>query len=749
MNKNISTSTINLDGKTIILETGKFGTQAAGTVTARCGDTIVLASAVTGEPREGIDFFPLTIEYREKHYAGGVISSSRFVKRESKPSDNEILTARLIDRSVRPLFPKDFYDEVQIIVHPLSIDHVNEPEVLGIIASAAALAVSQIPFTGDVAAVRVGIDKDGNMIANPTSQQKESSSLDLVISGSTKGIAMVEAGASQVSEETVLKALKFGQEQIEIVIAGINDLVKQAGKEKKILEATVHNPALIALVDKKLNVNEVIEQSKTVGGEGIKLSPIIDSLAGDDEEIDRIVLGRLIDERLKDRIRELIIKDKIRFDGRKTDEIRQITSEVGLLPRTHGSAFFQRGATHALSVATLASPAAAQLIDGMKGEETKRYMHHYNMSPIATGEPGRFGTPSRRETGHGALAERALMAVLPAEEDFPYTVRVVSEIMSSNGSTSQASVCGSTLALMDAGVPIIAPVAGIAMGLIIDGDNFVTLSDIAGLEDHFGDMDFKVAGTKQGITAIQMDVKVAGVTADMLETALEQARLGRLHILERMLTAISEPRAQLSKYAPRIESVTIPGDKIGLLIGPGGKTIRELQVLHSVEINVEEADGKGFVSIAGIDPEKVAAAKKFVADLTAEVEVGTTYTGTVKRLMDFGAFVEVMPGQEGLVHVSNMGEGFVKHPSEVVKEGDTVQVKVYEIDPQGRINLTMKLNEDPTSRGPRGGGDRDPRPGNDRGGFRPRPSGDRGPRRDAPRGGNRDQSRFQKFQDFR
>ena len=761
--------TIKLNGaQDITIETGRFAPQAEGAVTVRSGDTVVLAAVVAGTPREGIDFFPLTVEYREKHYAGGVISSSRFIKRESRPSDNEILTARLIDRSIRPLFPKGYYDDVQVIVSPLSIDGEQEPEILSIIASSAALSISALPWQGPVGAIRVGLDEKGNMIANPTSTQKTESQLDLVVSGGQGSIAMVEAGANEVTEKQVLDALNFGQKNIDLIIKGIQDLTSKAGKAKNDVPEEVFSSDLIKLVEEKLDITKILNDSKTNGGEGINISALVDQVAGENEELDRIQLGKIIDEAIKEAIRTKVLEKSIRFDGRSVDEIRELSSEVGILPRTHGSGYFKRGLTHVLSVVTLASPGAEQLIEGMKGEETKRYMHHYNMPPYATGEPGRIGSPNRREIGHGALAERALEPMLPKQEDFAYTIRVVSEVMSGNGSTSQASVCGSTLALMDAGVPIKKPVAGIAMGLITDGKKHVTLTDIAGLEDHFGDMDFKVAGTRDGITAIQMDVKVSGVSAKVLDGALEQAKVGRLTILDSMDKSIKEPRAALSQYAPRIVSIKIDPDKIGTVIGPGGKTIKPIQEDLGVEVNIEDS---GLVSITGTNPENVEKAKKMIEDLTAEAEVGKVYTGTVQRIQPFGAFVEILPGKDGLVHVSNMSKDFVSDPNEVLKEGDVVQVKVFEVDSQGRINLTMNLEDNPASRdrnndggrGDRGSrsdrGDRGSRMGSprrdhesrDRGPRRqegPRSSKPSGPRRDSSSTG-REESRFSRFNDKR
>lgn len=693
----IHNTTVDIDGHIIKIETGLFGAQASGCVTVSCGDTVVLATAVSSGPKEGLDYFPLTVEYREKHYAGGIISSSRFIKREGRPSDNEILTSRLIDRSIRPLFPNNYFDDVQVMVSPLSIDGQNEPEILGIIAASAALAISDLPWDGPVGAVRIGLDAQGKLIANPTTDQKSTSKLDLVVSGGAGSIAMVEAGANEVTEEEVLEALRFGQEKVEVVVKSIAEFAKKIGKTKKIVPDEEFPAQMVKLVDDKINVAELLNDSKTVGGEGLKLGPIIDSLCLLEPELDRNKIARLLDDKIKVQIRDMVLNKGVRFDGRKSDQIRDLKATVGLLPRVHGSGFFQRGMTHVLSVVTLGSPSDEQLIDGMKGEETKRYIHHYNMPGFATGESGRVGNPGRREIGHGALAERALIPVLPSKADFPYTVRVVSEVMSGNGSTSQASVCGSTLSLMDAGVPIKKPVAGIAMGLITkEGKEPVTLSDIAGLEDHFGDMDFKVAGTADGITALQMDVKISGVTADILKKALAQAFIGRQTILEAMKKAIETPRAAVSVYAPKVATVQIPPEKIGELIGPGGKMIRQIQTDFGVEINVEET---GFVVITGIDLTKVTSAREFIAGLTAEAEIGKIYNGTVTRVESYGAFVQILPGQDGLVHVSRMSTEFVDDANNLLKVGDKVDVKCYEVDSQGRINLTMLLNgETPVGR---------------------------------------------------
>ena len=740
----LKSTTIDLDGKQIKLETGLFGAQAAGAVTVRCGDTIVLATAVSGKRAEGLDYFPLQVEYREKHYAGGIISGSRFIKREGRPSDNEILTSRLIDRSIRPLFPSNYFDEVQVVVCPLSIDGVNEPEILGLIGASAALAISHLPWSGPVGAVRLGLTSAGKYLVNPTKEEKETSRLDLVVSGSTGSIAMVEAGANEVTEEEILAGLKFGQKHLETIIEVIKEFAAD-GKTKTIVEPEEFAADLVKLVKEKVDVADLLAQSKTSGGEGLKLDPLADALMAEHPEIDRIALVRLIDKEVKDYVRKLVLGKKTRFDGRQPDEIRPIHVSVGLLPRTHGSGFFQRGLTHALSIVTLGSPSDEQLIEGMKGEETKRYMHHYNMPGFAVGEPGRIGNPNRREIGHGALAERALIPVLPSKDEFPYTIRVVTEIMSGNGSTSQASVCGSSLALMDAGVPIKKPVAGIAMGLITDlpadaehqamqaGEKmkYVTLSDIAGIEDHLGDMDFKVAGTRDGVTAMQMDVKIPGVTAEILEKAIAQARVGRLAILDKMTAVIDAPRASVSVYAPKVASTKIPTDKIGELIGPGGKMIRQIQTDFGVEINVEE---DGSVTVTGMDEAKVAQAKAYIDGLMATAEIGKIYTGTVTRVEPYGAFVQILPGKDGLVHVSRMSREYVADANTVVKVGDTVTVKCYEVDFQGRINLTMLLEGDPT-----GGHSRE---GSDRG---PRPVGRR-PMSDRPQ---RDDSSFKRFRDHR
>ena len=674
-------TTIALNGKTITIETGKFGAQASGSVTVRCGDTIVLASVVASKKiKEGIDYFPLSLEYQEKLYAAGIISSSRFIKRENRPSEIEILTGRVIDRSLRPLFDQLSRNEVQIMVTPLSYDNSEEPEILAIIAASAAVSISDYPWAGPVGSVRLGVDDKGEFVINPNAEQKKASPLDLIVSGPKGGITMVESGASEVSEEKMIEALRFGQTQIDIIADAIQKFAQENGKKKREIVTTQPDASVQEIVKKELkNLPEILEAEATKTGK--QMSEYTAEIFLQNPELNPNQINEAADELLRDVARNQILKENKRGDGRGLEDIRKVSIEVGLLPRTHGSAFFQRGLTHALSTVTLASPSRELLSEGLRGESTKRYFHHYNMPGYASGETGRPGT-GRREIGHGALAERALLPVLPEEKDFPYTIRVVSDIMSSNGSTSQASVCGSTLALMDAGVPIKKPVAGVAMGLITDGTKNITLTDISGFEDHFGDMDFKVAGTKDGITALQMDCKVTGVNAEVLVEALGQAKRGRLKLLDIMTETISAPRPKLSQYAPKIMTTQVPQSRIGEIIGPGGKVIRQIQEDFAVEVDIDE---EGNVAITGQDQDNVQKAIEFVNSLVAEAEVGKTYQGTVARMQDFGAFVTIMPGKDGLVHVSRV------HPDTFrsMKEGDTVEVKCYEIDQMGRINLTM------------------------------------------------------------
>ena len=705
-------TTIVLNGKTITIETGRFGAQASGSVTVRCGDTIVIASCVaTNRVKEGIDYFPLSIDYQEKFYAGGVISSSRFIKREGKPSESEILTGRVIDRSIRPLFDQSSRNEVQLLASPLSIDGVEEPEILSIIAASAAVSLSDYPWLGPVGAVRIGMSPEGEYIVNPTSEQKTVSPLDLIVSGPKGGICMVESGANEVKEDKMTGALKFAQEYIDIIAEGIAKFAKEHGKEKRTIPAIEIDPEIKNFVSEEIGDLEKILKNEALKT-GTQFREVIDAICLKHPESNPSHISEVADHMLRDLARKNILDKKQRPDGRDIEEIRPIDIEVGVLPRTHGSAFFKRGLTHVLSVVTLASPAREQLVDSMKGETTKRYMHHYNMPGYAAGEVGRPGT-GRREIGHGALAERALVPVLPNQNDFPYTIRVVSEVMSSNGSTSQGSICGSTLSLMDAGVPIKKPVAGMAMGLVTEGNKYITLTDINGIEDHLGDMDFKVAGTVDGITALQMDVKVTGIKAEVLTEAIEQAKRARMKLLEIMNKAIESPREKISQYAPKIVSTKVPVAKIGDVIGSGGKIIHQIQDDFVVEVNIED---DGTVTVTGNDQIKVDAARAYIDSIVAEAEVGKTYQGTVARVEAFGAFVNILPGKDGLVHISQVQPEVFKS----MKVGDKVEVRCYEIDSMGRVNLTMlKEGEAPIrSERPMGGGGERPRFGGSRGGQR-------------------------------
>lgn len=710
-------TTIALNGKTIIIESGKFGAQASGCVTVRCGDTMVLASVVASKKiKEGIDYFPLSLEYQEKLYSAGLISSSRFIKRENRPSEVEILTGRVIDRSLRPLFDQRSRNEVQIIVNTISFDGSEEPEILGIIGASAAVSISDYPWSGPVGSVRLGTNLNGGFIINPTTEEKKSSPLDVVVSGPKGSLTMVESGSNEVTEEVMIEALRFGQKQVDIIAQAIADFAKEHGKKKREIVFADPDQSIMEMVKKELtNLEEILLSEATKNGK--QMAEYTAEIALKNPETNPNAINESADQLLRELARKQIIDNNKRGDGRGLEDIRKINIEVGLIPRTHGSAFFQRGLTHALSTVTLASPSREQLNESIRGEVTKRYFHHYNMPSFASGETGRPGT-GRREVGHGALAEKALLPVLPSEKDFPYTIRVVSDIMSSNGSTSQASVCGSTLSLMDAGVPIKKPVAGVAMGLITEGKKYVTLTDISGFEDHFGDMDFKVAGTKDGITALQMDCKVTGVDAEVLVQALAQAKRGRLKLLDIMTETIAAPRPKLSQYAPKIMTTAVPQGRIGEIIGPGGKVIRQIQEDFAVEVDIDE---EGNVAITGADQDNVQKAIDFVNSLVAEAEVGKVYMGTVARMQDFGAFVTIMPGKDGLVHVSRVKPEVFR----AMKEGDKIEVKCYEIDSMGRINLTMLAEGEAPIRAERPAGGSSygaPRGGQDRGGRGSRPS---------------------------
>ncbi len=736
MNKKTSVD-IEFGGKTLILETGELAPQATASVLARLGDTVVLATVVVGNLRPDIDYFPLSVDYVERLYAGGKIKGSRWVKREGRPSDEAILAGRVIDRSIRPLFPKEFKNEVQVIVTVLSVDAENEPDILALNAVSAALAISKAPWNGPIAGVRMGyVEENGDQaafLANPTVSQAEHSTLDIIVSQSKDKTVMIEAGAMQVAESVVYQAVKDAHAETARVLDGIEKLVKKVGQEKL---PVPENPALneaVAIFEKsyKAEVKKIIETrvGKEGGGDesGELIAKIHEDLLVKDPEtkIDKKTLAKALEKVMFKLIRAETISKKKRVDGRGLGEIREITGMTGILPRTHGSALFNRGITQALSVATLGSPRLEQLIESAEGEETKRYIHHYSGLPYSFGQAGRMGFTSRREIGHGALAERALQAVIPSQDIFPYTIRVVSEVLSQNGSSSMASTCGSTLALMDAGVPITAPVAGISVGMMSDEKDYVLLTDIIGLEDFSGDMDFKVAGTSKGITAIQLDVKIPGLTLEQVEEILAQAKEARAIILEKMDTIIPSSRKTVSEYAPKIERIQIPVDKIGEIIGPSGKNIKAIIAQTGAEVDVDDS---GMVSVSAVSQDSVQAAVDWISGMTREVSVGEEFEGTVKRILPFGAFVEYLPGREGMVHVSKMKAGtFVKDPSEVVAVDDKVKVKIEERDQQGRINLTMILDGSAPSGGdaPRGGRDF----GGDRGG------GQRSERSFAPRQG--------------
>lgn len=727
----LASASMDLGGKTLTLEVGQLAKLATSSVLARLGDTMVLVTVVMGSARTDIDYFPLTVEYVERLYAGGRIKGSRWVKREGRPTDDAILTARLIDRSIRPLFPKEFKKEVQIIVTVLSVDGENSPDILAINATSAALAISLIPWKGPVGAVRIGYVKNPSagsgqvssktgFVINPGIAESELSELDLIVSSLKGKTLMLEAGALQVSEDIAIDAIKKAQAENDKIIDFIEDMASKIGVKKEDVKPSTEFAELIALLEKSYK-DEIIGMiqgrlTKELGGNpGEFIDKIIEEQKTKDEDftLDKKLIAVAVEYIMFKNIRENTLTKGIRPDGRKAQEIRPISCQVSVLPRTHGSAIFNRGYTQALTVVTLGSPRLEQLIESAEGEESKRYIHHYSMPPYSLGETGRIGIPSRREIGHGALAERALMAVIPTQTDFPYTIRVVSEILSSNGSTSMAATCGSTLALMDAGVPIKKPVAGIAMGMVAKDDKYVILTDILGLEDFSGDMDFKVAGTDSGITAIQLDVKILGLTLDQIKEVFEKAKKARLLILEKMVAVIGTGRKGVSEYAPKIEQVQIPIDKIGEVIGPGGRVIKSIIATTGATVDVEDS---GIVTISGTDENVVAKAVEWVKGITREVKIGEIFEeGEVKRILPFGAFVEFLPGKEGMVHVSKMKEGFVRNPSDVVQIGQKVKVKVIEIDEQGRTNLSMLFgakNEEGRARLPdrRGSGNVLPQP---------------------------------------
>lgn len=681
-------------GRPLSLEFGKVAGLANGSVLVRYGDTVVVTAATASDkPRDGIDFFPLSIDYEEKMYAVGKIPGG-FTRREGRPSENAILTSRVIDRPMRPLFPKDLRNDVSIVSTVLSVEQDNAPEFCAMIGSSAAVSVSDIPFNGPIAAVYVGL-VDGEFVINPTEEQREKSDMNLTVAGSAKKVVMIEAGANEVPEDVMYDAIMFAHEEIKKLVAFIKGIQDEIGKPKFEYEHMVVDGTLFA--DIRAYAEEAVKGAMDTDDKTVRdarLAVVYEDVYNHfDEKYPKEEYQAQIDEAMyklqKTVVRNWLMYDKKRVDGRGILEIRPLSAEVGLLPRTHGSGLFSRGQTQVLTVATLGSLDDAKIIDGLDNEEYRRYLHHYNFPSYSVGETRPSRGPGRREIGHGALAERALVPVLPSEEEFPYAIRLVSEVLSSNGSTSQGSICGSTLALMDAGVPIKAPVAGISVGLITDpkdDDNFLTMVDIQGVEDFFGDMDFKVAGTKKGITAIQMDLKVDGLTPEIIRTALEQTKNARFYILDEvMLKAIAEPRDEISPYAPKIINMTIPVDKIREVIGSGGKVIQGIQADTDSKISIEE---DGTVYIAAVNPECGEAAKKMIEDIIKEPEVGEIYTGTVVSVLDFGAFVNILPGKDGLIHISKLSKRRVEKVTDVVNIGDTVTVEIIEIDEKkGRINL--------------------------------------------------------------
>ncbi|OOE11885.1 polyribonucleotide nucleotidyltransferase [Fictibacillus arsenicus] len=689
MDQQKRTFTMDWAGRTLTFEIGELAKQANGAVMVRYGDTAVLSTAVASKQPKNLSFFPLTVNYEERLYAVGKIPGG-FIKREGRPSEKAVLASRLIDRPIRPLFADGFRNEVQVVSTVMSVDQNCSSEMAAMIGSSLALSISDIPFQGPIAGVTVG-RIDGEFVINPTVEQNEKSDIQLIVAGTKHAINMVEAGAEEVSEEAMLEAIMFGHEEIKKLIAFQEEIVAEIGKEK--MEVVLHE--LDKDVEQEVREfvgNDVKEAVKVVEKHARQealdaVSANVASRYEEDEEKAseaKEVLHKLI----KEEVRRLILKEKVRPDGRKTDEIRKLSSTVGILARTHGSGLFTRGQTQALSICTLGALGDVQVLDGLGVEESKRFMHQYNFPPFSVGETGFMRGPGRREIGHGALGERALEQVIPNEEEFPYTIRLVSEVLESNGSTSQASICASTLALMDAGVPIKAPVAGIAMGLISDGEDVTVLTDIQGMEDHLGDMDFKVAGTPNGITALQMDIKISGINREILQEALTQAKEGRMIILKSMLSTLSESRTHLSQYAPKILTMKINPDKIRDVIGPSGKIINKIIEETGVKIDIEQ---DGTIFIASTDEPMNNKAKKIIEDIVREVQVGEYYMGKVKRIEKFGAFVELFSGKDGLVHISELAEERVGKVEDVVKLGDEILVKVMEIDNQGRVNLSRKV----------------------------------------------------------
>lgn len=682
-----------LGGRKLIVETGKLAKQANASVMVRYGETAVLCTVTASKEPKDLDFFPLTVNYEERLYSVGKIPGG-FIKREGRPSEKAILSSRLIDRPIRPLFPEGFRNDVQIVDIVMSVDQDCAPEIAAMFGTSCALMLSDVPFDGPIAGVIVG-RIDGQFVVNPSIEQEPLSDMHLTVAGSKEAIVMVEASGNEIPEEVMLEAIMFGHEEIKKLVAFQEQIQKEIGKPK--MEVVLHgvNPVLDEQVRKyateklKVAIHTQEKHAREEAISAVKEETLVyfrennPELTGDQEADIKESLYDIV----KEEVRRAIIFEHIRPDGRSLDEIRPITTEVGLLPRTHGSGLFTRGQTQALSICTLGALGDVQILDGLGLEETKRFMHHYNFPPFSVGEARPLRPPGRREIGHGALGERALEAVIPSEEEFPYTIRLVAEVLESNGSSSQASICASCMAMMDAGVPIKAPVAGVAMGLVAEGDQYVVLTDIQGMEDHLGDMDFKVAGTEKGVTALQMDIKIKGLNRQILEQSLEQAHRGRMHILGKMMEAIDQPRAELSKYAPRIITLKIHPDKIREVIGPGGRVINKIIEETGVKIDIEQ-DGRVFIATS--DLEAGEKARSIIEGIVKEVEVGVIYNGKVTRVEKYGAFVEVLPGKEGLVHISHLAEERVEKTEDIVKVGDEIQVKVTEVDPQGRINLSRR-----------------------------------------------------------
>jgi polyribonucleotide nucleotidyltransferase len=713
----------------ITIATGKLAPQAGGAVTIRVGDCMLLSTATMSKSvREGLDFFPLSVDYEEKMYAGGRIPGGYF-KREGRATTDAVLVARLTDRPLRPLFPDGMRNEVQIITTTLSADGVHHLDIMAVNGASAALHISDVPWAGPIGAVRVGYI-NGQFVANPTIQEMEHSSLDLRLAGTKDAIIMVEAGADEVTEEVLVEALEFGHAAMQPFINMLNEMQAEVGKEKAEIVLSSIDEGLETAVIERIGsrIEDIVAGTTDRHERNDEMGELREEIVNDFFEMDETTnlseVREVITSVQKKAVRNRILYEGIRPDGRNYTTVRPLSSETGIVPRTHGSGLFKRGETQVLSLATLGTPREAQKIEGLTSDDTRRYMHHYNFPPFSTGETWFLRGPKRREIGHGALAETALRPMIPSEDEFPYTIRVVSEVLSSNGSTSQASVCASTLALMDCGVPIKRPVAGVAMGMVKEGDKYAILTDIQGMEDHLGDMDFKVAGTSQGITALQMDIKIAGITKEIMAQALEQARVGRLHILDNMLATIAEPRAQLSAFAPRMLTVKIDPDKIGAVIGKGGATIRSLEETFEVSIDIQE---DGTIFVAGVDGMKAEMAVKQIEGMTKSPEPGTIYPGKVVRITDFGAFIEFLPGIDGLVHISQISSDHLKRVEDALQLGDEVMVMVTDVTPDGKVRLSRKavlegltLDEAREDDKPKGGG----RPGGGGGGG----GGDRGGR---------------------